>query len=324
MQTTAGGNKSLCFFRRRPNGSGDRLSMSMRRHQVLLKTPQPHPLVRSLFERFRRLIREKSGISLIDGKEALLCGRIAKRIRALGLTGPEDYLDHVTGDSSGAELIHLLDAIATNVTSFFREPEHFVLLERLFREWRLEGQTRFRFWSCACSTGEEPYSMAMTLWQASESTELDVRILATDISTTALRTGIEGVYPHAKLGGLSTKQRRMFFVKMPNHLAGDVNYSVVRQLREMIVFRRLNLSEPPFPLSGPFDIVFCRNVLIYFDLAVRCRLVQEISRLLKPGGYLLIGHSESLMGLNAPFSCVAPSVHCKLAVDSESLDTTKG
>lgn len=260
-----------------------------------------------IFEILRKLIYEKSGITLGDNKVALVSARVGKRLRALKLETYKEYLDVLQKDESGDELVNLLDAISTNVTSFFREADHFEFVGKVFSEWIESGQQRFRFWSAACSSGEEPYSLAMKLFETSDLTKLDVKILGTDISTKVLAHCLQGVYDEARLETVSRQLLSKYFVKQ-----GDTGLWKVRpELQAMTVFRRLNLSTPPFPMKGPLDLVFCRNVMIYFDKEVRSRLISEIHRLLKPGGFLLVGHSESLTGVDAGFKPVRPSVYVK-------------
>ncbi len=261
------------------------------------------------FHAFRELVYNRSGIALRDGKEALVCARVSKRMRALGLEDYGAYLRHLRRDETNEEIVQLLDAISTNVTSFFREPDHFTFLKERLRAWHAQGQRRFRLWSAACSSGEEPYSMAMTLWDALPENGVDAKILATDISTRVLQRCREGTYPKDKIQPVPAALRERYLAASPN---GDRTlYAVGQPLRRTITFARLNLSEPPFPMQGPLDVVFCRNVMIYFDNLVRRRLLEEIYRLLKPGGFLLVGHAESLTGMVSDFHTVHPSVYVK-------------
>lgn len=262
-----------------------------------------------VFEKFSRLIYETSGITLRPGKESLVSARIGKRMRALGVTTPEAYLRCVEEDSTGAEVVQLLDAVSTNLTSFFREPDHFDQLTQVFRQWTSEGQRRFRFWSAASSTGEEPYTMAMTLLDAAESRDVDVKILGTDICTKVLAHCRNGVYSDERVQKVPPALRHRYFRRHGSKQDGL--FEVTPEVKHLVTFRRLNLSMPPFPMKGPFDAVFCRNVMIYFDNEVRRRLLDDIYRLLKPGGYLMVGHSESLMGLKTNYRQVSASVYVK-------------
>jgi chemotaxis protein methyltransferase CheR len=264
---------------------------------------------RRTFDKFRTLVYGKSGIALGDQKEALVSARIAKRMRALDIASQEEYYEAVVRDRSGGELVHLIDSISTNFTSFFREPVHFEILAKLLAKWKSQGQRRFRIWCAAASTGEEPYTLAMTVSEALGDLGADVKILATDISTRVLQNCREGLYDRQKVATVNAKLLAKYFDEVRDN--GKAMYEVRDPLRSCLVFKRLNLSTPPFPMQGPFDAVFCRNVMIYFDNQVRSRLVSEIYTLLKPGGYLMIGHAESLAGLETQFKAVRPSVYVK-------------
>lgn len=263
-----------------------------------------------VFRRIADIVYDRAGIFLKDGKEALVSARLGKRIRALGLSTHREYLDILDADTSGEELVQLLDVISTNVTSFFREQQHFEFLTGVMEKWLKAGQRRFRFWSSACSSGEEPYTLAMTLLEATRGYDrIDMKILGTDISTRILQRSIAGQYLAEKMKGVPLGLRDTYFDR--EGVNGDTLYRAKQQLKRMTVFKRLNLSTPPFPMQGPMDAVFCRNVMIYFDNPVRKRLLDEIFRLLKPGGYLFVGHAESLTGMVSSFKGVQPSVYVK-------------
>jgi chemotaxis protein methyltransferase CheR len=267
-----------------------------------------------VFQRFCDLAYEKAGIALKTGKETLVSARIGKRLRVLGLSDPEEYLRYLEEDESKEEIVAFLDAISTNFTSFMREPDHFGHLASFYKSSLLAGQRRFRMWSAASSTGEEPYTIALTLAETSRDIGMtpDVRLLATDISTRVLSVASEGVYDEERIAPLSKTQRSTYFDRLDGGSGrGQRIYRVRPVLREIITFKRLNLSTPPFPMSGPLDIVFCRNVMIYFDNRVRQALVAEIERLLRSGGVLFIGHSETLTGLATGLRVVKPSVYQK-------------
>jgi chemotaxis protein methyltransferase CheR len=230
-------------------------------------------------------------------------------MRALGIGSHREYLQYAVEHEADGELVRLLDAISTNFTSFFREKDHFELLGKLLEEWLAAGQQRLRIWSAASSSGEEPYSIAMVVREAMGRHPVDARILATDISTRVLEKARRGVYDEEQLAPVPAAMRDRWVQRLPG--AGETRYEVSRALRELVLYQRLNLSTPPFPMRGPFDVVFCRNVMIYFDLAVRTRLLTEVFRLLKPGGYLFVGHAESLTGIPVGFAGVRPSVYVK-------------
>ena len=265
---------------------------------------------RKIFDVLRKLIYEQSGITLGDNKVALVTARIGKRLRALKLQTHDEYLEHLRADKTGDELVSLLDAISTNVTSFFREADHFEFVGHVFGEWLKSGQERFRFWSAACSSGEECYSLAMKLLEVADGRRPDMKILGTDISTKVLAHCLNGFYDMSRLETVPKFLLEKYFDRA-TATDGTPGYRVRQPLRDLNVFRRLNLSTPPFPMKGPLDIVFCRNVMIYFDKEVRSRLLSEIYRLLRPGGYVLVGHAESLTGLETGFKSVQPSVYMK-------------
>jgi chemotaxis protein methyltransferase CheR len=257
------------------------------------------------FNQFRTLVYDRSGIALGEGKETLVSARIGKRMRTLGIQSPRAYLQYVLDQEE--EIVHLLNCISTNFTSFFRENEHFDFLARTVRGWLADGQRRLRIWSAASSTGEEPYTVAMVVREAAEGREVDAKVLATDISTRVLEKAHQGVYRQEQVRTVPAALRERYFER---DRPADA-YRVRPALKEMTVFRRLNLSTPPFPMSGPMDVIFCRNVMIYFDKEVRRRLVAEAHRLLRPGGYLIVGHAESLTGIPNEFGNIRPSIYAK-------------
>ncbi len=265
-----------------------------------------------LFDKFRAIAYEKAGIDIKDGKEALVSARVAKRQRALGIPSTADYLHLLETETSGEELIHFLDAISTNFTSFFREPDHFEILGKLLRKWFDEGKNRVRIWCAASSSGEEPYTLAITALEALEGRKADVRILATDISTKILQMAVAGEYAEDRIRPIDSSKRNRYFTK--SGTGANALYTVRPEVKELLVFKRLNLSTPPFPMKGPLDVVFCRNVMIYFDKRVRQNLTTEVQRLLKPGGLFIIGHTETLTGLSSTFKTTKPSVYFKPSV----------
>ena len=262
------------------------------------------------FERLRRIVYQKSGIYLRDGKEVMASVRIGKRMKELEISDYRLYLRHLMRDETGNELVQLLDVISTNVTSFFRESEHFAFLGQSVRNWWSKGQTRFRFWSAACSTGEEPYSMAMTLLDVVDDPSVDMKILATDISTRVLAKARIGEYGRESIKPVPAHLRQRFFEGRTGE-KDKAMYAVKDSVKSLVVFRRLNLSVVPFPMKGPMDMVFCRNVMIYFDQDMCRKLLAEIHRVLKPGGYLVAGHAESMLCTLGEFKMLKPSIYVK-------------
>jgi chemotaxis protein methyltransferase CheR len=254
-------------------------------------------------ERIASLVYARAGITLHAGKRELVIARLQKRLRTLGLSSFDAYLRHVEADRSGAELTTLLDSIATNHTYFFREDQHFRYLVSDITANRPTGQT-LRIWSAACSTGEEPYSIVMALHDAHPS--MPTRLLASDLSTKALRAATAGVYKLSAVETLATPLLRSYFERGMGEQAGLAR--VTNAVRQRIEFRRLNLLEIG-DLGERFDVIFCRNVMIYFDQAVQQRVVTMLERHLAPGGHLFISHSESLNGVQHGLAWTAPAVY---------------
>ena len=240
------------------------------------------------FEQVRKLIYGRVGISLNPAKRDMVYSRLSRRLRATGLTSFEAYLSHLEkGDE--AELEAFTNALTTNLTSFFREGHHFPALADHVRQH--VGKRQVTLWCSACSTGEEAYSMAMTMADLYGSLTPDVRILATDIDTHVLEQAQKGIYSMDKLDKLAPEQLRRFFLKGTGKSAG---HAMVRpDLKEMITFRRLNLLDEKWPMRGPFDAIFCRNVMIYFDKKTQYDILKKFVPLLHPDGLLFAGHSES-------------------------------
>ena len=255
---------------------------------------------------------ERSGITLNPSKMAMVSARLSKRMRALNIPDPERYVESLRNGKNEEELIHFIDAMSTNVTNFYRESDHFDFMREALSKWAAQGQREFNFWSAACSSGEEPFTMGIVAHEVLKSFNPRVRILATDISTRVLAQCKEAIYAPKKLDDIPPNVKARYFEKitMDN---GDTAYQIVSEIRSMITFSRINLSITPFPMKGPMDIIFIRNVMIYFDDGVRKRLLAEASRLLKPDGYLMVGHSEGLTGLVSDLKLVKPAVYSRAA-----------
>ena len=269
-------------------------------------------MTHSVFDALRRLAYDEAGIAIRENKQTLVSARIAKRMRECGISSEREYLAFLEGDKSGQEMVRFLDAISTNFTSFFREPDHFQLFEEEIRRSVEGGAKTLRIWCAAAATGEEPYSLAITLAEAVGRAKVEWRLLASDISVSALRTAAAGVYPTSRLAQVPPALRARYFAEQ-SALAGEEAQSrVSNDLRSRVLFKRVNLATPPFPMRGDLDVVFCRNVMIYFDNAVRQRLVSEIERLLRPGGLLVVAHSETLNGIRSGLRTLQPSVYRKV------------
>jgi chemotaxis protein methyltransferase CheR len=261
------------------------------------------PLTDREFEKFRRLAYERFGLSLTDAKRDLVAVRLGKRLRELKLPTFKAYYDHVLGDATGESLIALIDSLSTNHTAFMREISHFDYLRQHVLP-PLRDRARIDVWSAPCSTGEEPYSILITLLEElGVPPRPQVRIRAVDISTRALAAAQQGSYPHLRLRGLRESSVRKYFQQSAPGI-----FQVRSELRGMVEFARVNLVEP---LTGTrtYPVIFCRNMMIYFDRPTQERVVQQLARCLEPGGHLFIGHSESLLGIRHPFECLQPAVY---------------
>ncbi len=264
-----------------------------------------------IFQQFSQLVYDQCGINLHEGKKALLQARLNKRLRITGISTYEDYFNHITSPANPREFINFLDSVSTNLTYFFRESQHFDFLEKtlpeLLAQKQKEGNSKLRVWSAGCSTGEEPYSLAMcVLSQISDPGRWDFRILATDISTRVLDVAYRGVYSEEKVQKVPPAMRQVHFRKFSEN--GTTEYEVGPQVKRIVTFRRLNLKDS-YPFRGQFDFIFCRNVMIYFDKKTQEELVNKMASFLTPGGYLFVGHSESLTGLAHKLGYVRPAVY---------------
>jgi chemotaxis protein methyltransferase CheR len=262
----------------------------------------------ALFDTFCDLAYQKAGIHLTADKATMVSARLGRRLRALGLRTEEQYRDLLCGRGGEGELVHFLDAISTNHTYFFREHAHFEHVAREAERWLREGRRRFRFWSAGTASGEEAYTLAMVLEEAFAGADVDYRILATDISTRALSVAREGVYGEAQAARIPRRLREQYFTRARD-AEGKVTFRALPALRGRIVFARLNLARPPFPMTGPIDVVLCRNVMLYFDRRVKEALIGEVERVLGPGGLLFIGDAETLRGIASSLCPVCPSVY---------------
>jgi chemotaxis protein methyltransferase CheR len=266
------------------------------------------------FKRVCELVYELAGIKLNDGKRALVQARLGKRMRALNLQNLGDYLDLVQKEGGQAELISMLDAISTNTTSFWREPAHFdhfiqVALPRAVQASKKSRDSSIRIWSAGCSTGEEPYGLGMIVLDELKRAGLqDVKILATDLSTFVLSVARNGIYPENRVRAVPPLYRDKYFERVAQ--GQERVFSVTKDVRALVHYARLNLMST-WPMKGPFDVIFCRNVMIYFDKATQARLVGRYFQLLRSGGLLYIGHSESLTGIDHPYRYLKPTIYEK-------------
>jgi chemotaxis protein methyltransferase CheR len=269
-------------------------------------TPEEYELV-------RKLIYDRAGINLGNNRQHLVQARLAKRIRMKSLSGFREYFQYLQSDKTGEEMVHLTDAISTNTTFFFREADHFDFLaksiaSRIKEERWDEKRHMLRIWSAASSSGEEPYTIAMVVQKAlAEYPTIEFKMLATDISQKILGQAIAGQYEAQKLKLVPDEYRRQWFRPVSGS-RGEL-YEVSPELKRKITFANFNLMMPEYPFKHGFDYVFCRNVMIYFDRQTQEAVVNRISKHIRPGGYLVVGHSESLNGLNHNLKYTRPTIY---------------
>ena len=264
----------------------------------------------SEFRWLRDLIHAHTGIALSEHKRALLCSRLGKRLRHHQLTRFADYYHLLTErDPDGTELVEMINAITTNKTDFFREPHHFrFLAEQLYPRMRARRPARMRLWSAGTATGEEAYTLAISVCEAfAADPTADVRILATDIDTQVLAHASRGVYTAEQARQIPTELLHRYFWCGQGTNAGYVKAKPT--LQDLIRFRHLNLLDNPWPIQGPLDAILCRNVIIYFDRDTQQQLIARFARLLRPGGYLVLGHSESIHHVGSGLEHVGQSVY---------------
>ncbi|MBI3351474.1 MAG: protein-glutamate O-methyltransferase [Nitrospirae bacterium] len=261
------------------------------------------------FKLFSALVYKESGIRLNDNKRALLVSRLSKRLRELGLDTFKEYYDQYLNNESDGELIQMLDLISTNKTSFFREPAHFDFLKKVILP-SLSHLKQIKIWSSACSSGEEPYTIAMTLFDnVMNPNQWDFRILASDLSTRVLARAQSGIYDLDQVGEINSARAKLHFLRGTGENKGKIK--VKPHLQNMITFNRINLMDERYRIKNNLDLIFCRNVMIYFDRETQQRLMKKFYHYLKPGGYLFIGHSESLQWLEHSFNYAAPTIYRK-------------
>lgn len=261
------------------------------------------------FALFKSLIYQQVGINLDTPKKTLLVSRLGKRLRELKLSTYKDYYDCVCSKEGEEELTKLLDLVSTNKTDFYREPVHFDFLRDQVLP-QAQAARRLRIWSSASSSGEEPYTIAMTLSDAIHDIKRwDIKILASDISTRVLSKAASGIYEEERVSQLPQDLVQRHFLRGKGAQAGKVR--VRPQLANLVAFRRINLMNPTFPIRSSLDVVFCRNVMIYFDRPTQAKLMEKFFRYLRPGGYLFIGHSESLQWIDHQFTYLKPTIYQK-------------
>lgn len=242
------------------------------------------------FERVRKLIYAHAGISLSLAKQDMVYSRLARRLRATGMKGFTEYLDYLEKSRSAAEWEHFVNSLTTNLTSFFREPHHFPILANHLRKIAA-SRSQINIWCCAASTGEEPYSIAMTVADTFPTGGPQVSILCSDLDTNVLTMASKGIYSQERVGKIPPEQLKRHFTKGSGPQEG---MSCIRpELKRMMKFQKINLLEPNWPVRGPLDVIFCRNVMIYFDKPTQHKILSRFAPLLQPDGLLFAGHSEN-------------------------------
>lgn len=267
------------------------------------------PLSDREFSRVKARVYAEAGIALSEAKRTLVVSRLSKLVRTLRLQSFDDYLDYLERAGTEKDAQDFVNALTTNLTRFYREDHHFTHLvgyigEVIDRKRRLGRAARLRIWSAGCSTGQEPYTIALCLLAAHpELARWDFRILGTDIDTSVLRKAALGVYPESELNGLSPERARLF------ERADNGSIRIPAVARSLVAFKPLNLMAPNWPMKGPFDAIFCRNVAIYFDKPTQASLFARLGSLLVPGGFLYIGHSENLGAGGDGFRLVGKTIY---------------
>ena len=266
------------------------------------------------FRKISNMVYDHCGINLHAGKKELVRARLAKRLRLGSFKTFPEYMNHVLKDKTGKEFSLLIDSLSTNLTSFFREIQHFEFLQSRFLpalldQKRQKSNFRLRAWSAGCSSGEEPYSIAIALLEATQGKgRWNIKVLATDISASILELAKTGVYDIERVEPVPSLQKQKYLV--PHRRNGYKVFEVSKRLRDTVIFSYLNLMND-WPIKGPLDFIFCRNVMIYFDKATQSCLVNRFWDLLDSGGILFTGHSESLTGIEHKFKYVQPTIYMK-------------
>jgi len=265
------------------------------------------------FKRLAAFIEKELGIKMPDTKRVMLESRLHKRLRILDIASFDDYIERVfSGDD--VELVHMIDMVTTNKTDFFREPDHFDALSSRLLPMALSsnpGKTMYSFWSAGCSTGEEPYTLAMVLEEFRLAhPSFDYRILASDISSRALAAAINAVYDAERVVPVPPSYKKKYLLRSKDGAGSEVR--IKKMLRDKVEFIRLNFMDESFPFDGRFDVIFCRNVIIYFDRETQERILGHMCKYLRSGGNLILGHSETLTGMDLPLRGLAPTVYERL------------
>jgi len=269
------------------------------------------------FDKFSRFIHSNLGIKMPPQKKSMLEARLRKRLRALGMSSFEEYREYFFSDEGmPKEIVSLCDVVTTNKTDFFREPAHFDFLTRaalpdMIQRGLISEQTPLKLWSAGCSSGEEPYTLSMVLSEyASQVPNFDFSILGTDLSSRVLERAVNGIYSMERILPVVESLRRKYLLRSKNR--DEQLVRVIPELRARMRFMRLNFMDEDYGLDEKFQVIFCRNVIIYFDRPTQASIVGKICMQLKTDGYIFMGHSETLNGMGLPLKQVAPSVYQRL------------
>ncbi len=264
------------------------------------------------FTQLSNFIQSNYGIKMPPAKKIVLQGRLQKRLRELQIPDFKSYVEYVFSKGGENEIIHMMDVVSTNKTDFYREPVHFEFLEKELLPLLVQNRTRgvIKVWSAGCSSGEEPYTLAIVLQEFKEKNPgFDYHILATDISTQVLQHGANAVYKEDKIAIVPNHLKKKYFLRSKNRELSQVR--VIKTLRDKVLFQRLNFMDTTYHVNDTFDIIFCRNALIYFERPNQENVINKLVNKLKPDGYFFLGHSESITNMNVPLKSVKPTIFRK-------------
>ncbi|MGE4287859.1 MAG: protein-glutamate O-methyltransferase CheR [Salinivirgaceae bacterium] len=264
------------------------------------------------FTQLSNFIQSNYGIKMPPAKKIVLQGRLQKRLRELQIPDFKSYVEYVFSKGGENEIIHMMDVVSTNKTDFYREPVHFEFLEKELLPLLVQNRTRgvIKVWSAGCSSGEEPYTLAIVLQEFKEKNPgFDYHILATDISTQVLQQGANAVYKEDKIAIVPNHLKKKYFLRSKNRELSQVR--VIKTLRDKVLFQRLNFMDTTYHVNDTFDIIFCRNALIYFERPNQENVINKLVNKLKPDGYFFLGHSESITNMNVPLKSVKPTIFRK-------------
>jgi chemotaxis protein methyltransferase CheR len=264
------------------------------------------------FLRLSNFIQSNYGIKMPPAKKSILQGRLHKRLRKLQITDFKTYVDYVFSEKGKDEIIHMMDVVSTNKTDFYREPVHFeILKEVILPDIYNKNIKKINVWSAGCSSGEEPYTIAIVLNDFKLKKQgFDYQIIATDISTQMLKTGADAIYPKERIEMIPLDIKKRYFLKSKDRTKPKVR--IVKELRNKVKFQRLNFMDNIYKINESFDIIFCRNALIYFERQNQEAVINKLSNKLNTGGYFFLGHSESITNMNVPLKALQPTIYVKI------------